>query len=228
MDERTLKKYFEEQRRAALRLNDTKLYMDITKKMSSTLVHSAKGSEWVNHKYIKRVNGTYYYPDSYEGGRHISDLKEGSAGAEKNDRDEKEEPIDWDGELSENDVEKLALEVIRGNFGNGQQRRELLGDNYSKIQSRVNELMRTGEYKNKKSSSSESEEKEESTEKTTEKEEKKTTSSKTKNFDPSVVFRSSAKSTKQATQKSDDDEKKKKKTSSGGGGGRRISYSESR
>lgn len=35
------------------------------------LEHSAKGSEWEEHKYIKRVDGTYYYPDSYEGGRHL-------------------------------------------------------------------------------------------------------------------------------------------------------------
>ena len=28
--------------------------------------HSAKGSEWKDHKYIKRVDGTYYYPDDYD------------------------------------------------------------------------------------------------------------------------------------------------------------------
>lgn len=42
------------------------------------LEHSAKGSTWEEHKYIKRVDGTYYYPDNYEGGRHISDLEEKS------------------------------------------------------------------------------------------------------------------------------------------------------
>ena len=45
-------------------------------------------------------------------------------------------------DLSENDVEKLAKEVIRGNFGNGQERKDLLGENYEKIQKRVNELMK--------------------------------------------------------------------------------------
>lgn len=39
------------------------------------LRHSTKGSTWKKHKYIKRVNGTYYYPDSYEGGRHLPDGK---------------------------------------------------------------------------------------------------------------------------------------------------------
>lgn len=88
---------------------------------SQFLQHSSEGSSWKNHKYIKRVDGTYYYPDSYEGGRHLPD-----------------EEID----LSENDIENLAKEVIRGNFGNGQERKDLLGENYEEIQKRVNELMK--------------------------------------------------------------------------------------
>ena len=39
----------------------------------SWIIHSAKGSTWEDHKYIKRVDGVYYYPDSYEGGRHLPD-----------------------------------------------------------------------------------------------------------------------------------------------------------
>ena len=103
-----------------------------------SLFHSAKGSTWNEHKYIKRVGGTYYYPDGYEGGRHLPD-------GEKSDSD-KEEPkeikTDENGKLSETDVENLALEVIRGNFGNGQIRKDLLGEHYQQIQDRVNELMK--------------------------------------------------------------------------------------
>lgn len=33
--------------------------------------HSAKGSQWEKHDYIKVIDGKYYYPDSYEGGRHL-------------------------------------------------------------------------------------------------------------------------------------------------------------
>jgi len=52
------------------------------------LKHSAKGSEWENHKYIKRIDGTYYYPDSYEGGRHLSDEQKSKYGEyDKNDPD---------------------------------------------------------------------------------------------------------------------------------------------
>ena len=45
-------------------------------------------------------------------------------------------------DLSKNDVENLAKEVIRGNFGNEQERKDLLGGNYEEIQKRVNELMK--------------------------------------------------------------------------------------
>lgn len=97
------------------------------------LLHSAKGSTWEDHKYIKRIDGTYYYPDSYEGGRHLPDGEKSA---------QNEEPPEVD-ELTENDVETLANEVIRGNFGNGQIRKDLLGENYQKVQDRVNEIMAT-------------------------------------------------------------------------------------
>lgn len=94
---------------------------------SQSFRHSSEGSSWKKHKYIKRVDGTYYYPDSYEGGRHLPDGE-----TESNSK------ID----ISKNDVENLAKEVIRGNFGNGQERKDLLGENYEEIQKRVNELMK--------------------------------------------------------------------------------------
>lgn len=93
------------------------------------LEHSAKGSTWEDHKYIKRIDGTYYYPDGYEGGRHLPEGdKERSSG----------EKI----ELTKNDVENLAKEVIRGQYGDGQIRKDLLGENYSEVQKRVNELLK--------------------------------------------------------------------------------------
>lgn len=157
---------------------------------SQYLQHSSKGSSWKKHKYIKRVDGTYYYPDSYEGGRHLPDgEKEKSMEDElfeklKNSSDKdidqilrgrfdkvlfEQMGVDWTElpkeevdrmqrslidrleektesnskiDLSENDIENLAKEVIRGNFGNGQERKDLLGENYEEIQKRVNELMK--------------------------------------------------------------------------------------
>lgn len=151
------------------------------------LEHSAKGSTWEDHKYIKRIDGTYYYPDNYEGGRHLStERKDGEedpiskledmtgmkreyliklhALAKEKGFNSKEylELLDDLSEgdnsqakkisdilkgnnsdnLSDNDVENLAKEVIRGNFGNGQVRKDLLGEKYAEVQKRVNELMK--------------------------------------------------------------------------------------
>lgn len=182
------------------------------------LEHSAKGSTWEDHKYIKKVDGTYYYPESYEGGRHLSDNKE----KEKDNNEEfdsskaatefnkflkslsdtgqayfgsKEE---WENmtlddfkdlyedilgrdptkELSENaikdmfdnvkkqnverdadnksaeDIEKMAQDVVKGKYGVGSERKKLLGENYSEVQKRVNELMKGSVGKKKVSKSS--------------------------------------------------------------------------
>lgn len=97
------------------------------------LSHSAKGSTWEDHKYVERIDGTYYYPSGYTKGRTIDSLK----GKPEEDTGSKEES-----DLSDEDVENLAMEVIRGNFANGRERREALGEYYNKIQNRVNQLMK--------------------------------------------------------------------------------------
>lgn len=162
------------------------------------IIHSAKGSTWEDHKYIKRIDGTYYYPDNYEGGRHLPDGEEVTSGNKKTSMEDElyeklkksndknigqalrenfdkilkdQLGIDWtrlpkeevdrmqkslvdriEGrieskdskmDLSEKDIDNLAKEVIRGNFGNGQERRDLLGENYEEIQKKVNELMKS-------------------------------------------------------------------------------------
>lgn len=150
---------------------------------SKSFRHSAEGSSWKKHKYIKRVDGTCYYPDSYEGGKEkpmedelfeklknssdkdIGQMLRGSfdkvlleqMGVDWTklpkeevdrmqrsliDRLEKKTESNSKIDLSKNDVENLAKEVIRGNFGNGQERKDLLGGNYEEIQKRVNELMK--------------------------------------------------------------------------------------
>lgn len=181
------------------------------KRNRKILRHSAKGSTWEEHKYIKRIDGTYYYPDSYEGGRHLPD-------GEKSDKSNKESSLNkndilskledmtgmkreglsnlWDlsrekgydskefkellsilseGDedqakrmidllkkggskttLSSSDIESLAREVIRGNFGNGQDRKDLLGENYQEIQDRVNQILRSSGASNQKLSSTSS------------------------------------------------------------------------
>lgn len=118
------------------------------------LRHSAKGSTWEEHKYIKRIDGTYYYPDSYEGGRHLPDGEKPDSGDKEKEPSEetKREKLD----LTSDDIEKLAHEVIRGNFGNGQDRKDLLGENYQEIQDRVNQILRSSGASNQKLSSASS------------------------------------------------------------------------
>ena len=126
----------------------------------ASLMHSAKGSEWKKHKYVIKKAGKYYYPDSYEGGRHASNLDDSKKivrtfSSSKNkitssDESKKKEESKSDtsqttnntsNNLSKEDVERLAKEVIRGNYGNGQDRKDALGDDYQQIQNRVNEIL---------------------------------------------------------------------------------------
>lgn len=178
------------------------------------LIHSAKDSTWKKHKYIKRIDGTYYYPDSYAGGRHLPDgeekelsedeqkaldqksrtkafdefesfakelvakgeaywddeevknmskedlaeLYENFTGVKLGDRDmerlyrakqtkynpeeEGNEPM-----LSSGDIDALAQEVIKGKFGAGKTRKDLLAENYEDVQKRVNELQKAASNK---------------------------------------------------------------------------------
>lgn len=114
----------------------------LSEERNACLIHSAKGSTWEDHKYIKRVDGTYYYPDSYEGGRHLPEGDKGNETPPENLS------------LDSNDIEALAREVIRGNFGNGQERKDLLGDYYADIQKRVNEILSTSSGSKKVSEAS--------------------------------------------------------------------------
>lgn len=67
----------------------------------SWLIHSQKGSEWKEHKYLKREgtkgkledDGKYYYPDSYEGGRHLSNGNKSKSGGSDTEDDKQE---DWE------------------------------------------------------------------------------------------------------------------------------------
>lgn len=43
----------------------------IIKPTKDSLIHSAKGSQWEKYDYIAVKDGKYYYPDDYEGGRHL-------------------------------------------------------------------------------------------------------------------------------------------------------------
>lgn len=105
------------------------------------LTHSAKGSTWKDHKYIKKVGDKYVYANS-KNGTEDTDTGESSGGSS--------DQTNTSGNNSENtgntesgfDIEEMANKVIRGEFGNGADRKELLGDSYAEIQKRVNEILK--------------------------------------------------------------------------------------
>lgn len=57
------------------------------------LLHSAKGTTWENHKYVKVEDGKYFYPSNYEDGRH--------AGTKETPENtvQSREPVGWDTKL---------------------------------------------------------------------------------------------------------------------------------
>lgn len=127
------------------------------------IAHSAEGSVWEKHKYLKRIDGKYYYPDSYEGGRHLSDLRKKTKRKPSMTEKEKsksrgqltskgikrqnllnQERIKED--LSDSEVAKIAKDIISGKYGNGNEaRRKALGmsaEEYEIVRKKVNEMMR--------------------------------------------------------------------------------------
>lgn len=80
----------------------------LIRQRNSILCHSAKGSTWEEHKYIKRIDGTYYYPDNYEGGRHLPN-GDGSGSGTNKDASKLEE---WEKKLQDNKTDLDAL--LRG------------------------------------------------------------------------------------------------------------------
>jgi hypothetical protein len=119
------------------------------------LRHSAKGSTWKDHKYIKKVGDKYVYADT----------PDVSSEDEKNKKEQEGSAVEGNTEGvdkatdTEFDLEEMATKVIRGEFGNGADRKELLGDSYAEIQKRVNEIL-LGNGKTKVSSISSKETKE--------------------------------------------------------------------
>lgn len=111
------------------------------------LKHSAKGSQWEKHKYVKVLEGVYFYPDSYKGGRHISSLEKavraGTGIAAQAIKDAKAKGDDKDDKvkIGKKRLDKLANAVISGKYGNGQDRMKKLGKKYDKVQHRVNQIL---------------------------------------------------------------------------------------
>lgn len=186
--------------------------------LEEVFAHSGiKGMEWKEHKYIKKLNGTYYYPEGSNAAK-VSEYKDGDSDFDEKNYSEKnrlgntdffaftrpdgkvviiEEDMKWElpdgqkiddnlikrlegiggtntndefvnkattaisggsnGKLSSKDVSNLANEVVKGNFGNGSKRKELLGDDYQEVQNEVNKILKGSSSKTKSESTSKKE-----------------------------------------------------------------------
>lgn len=110
--------------------------------------HSAKGSSWKEHKYIKKVGDKYIYANTKngEGDESTSFTNDDTTSSEKNESNTQNTSASQENTNQEFDIEEMANKVIRGEFGNGNDRKELLGESYKEIQNRVNEILLGEDY----------------------------------------------------------------------------------
>lgn len=106
------------------------------------LKHSAKGSSWKKHKYIKKVGDKYVYANTKNGVEEESENSKANADTTNEEVDPTKKGEAESETPEEFDLETMANKVIRGEFGNGAERKELLGDSYADIQKRVNEILK--------------------------------------------------------------------------------------
>lgn len=141
------------------------------------LVHSAKGTSWKNHKYIKKVGNKYYYKDEKgelvegdpsDNGDILTETKESTTSSSKSKKSKKSTETDR--------IKALANKVMAGKLGQNQLRKATSSKDYIKVMNTINSKFKKP---SSSGSSSKSKEKEKKTseKKTTEKKtsEKKTT-----------------------------------------------------
>lgn len=141
------------------------------------LVHSAKGTSWKNHKYIKKVGNKYYYKDEKgelvegdpsDNGDILTETKESTTSSSKFKKSKKSTETDR--------IKALANKVMAGKLGQNQLRKATSSKDYIKVMNTINSKFKKP---SSSGSSSKSKEKEKKTseKKTTEKKtsEKKTT-----------------------------------------------------
>ena len=136
------------------------------------LIHSAKGTSWKNHKYIKKVGNKYYYKDEKgelvegdpsDNGDILTETKESTTSSSKSKKSKKSTETDR--------IKALANKVMAGKLGQNQLRKATSSKDYIKVMNTINSKFK------KPSSSGSSSKSKEKKKKTSEKKtsEKKTT-----------------------------------------------------
>lgn len=116
-------------------------------------VSDEKGSD-------KKKNNTSEYNHNY----YVKHKEKWQDNKEAHDENSKDSDTDKEQE-EEFDIDAAARDIIRGRYGNGEERKKALGEDYAMVQKRVNELMKQmkGSTSDTKSESASSEKKEEKT-----------------------------------------------------------------
>ena len=166
------------------------------------LVHSAKGTSWKNHKYIKKVGNKYYYKDEKgelvegdpsDNGDILTETKESTTSSSKSKKSKKSTETDR--------IKALANKVMAGKLGQNQLRKATSSKDYIKVMNTINSKFKKP---SSSGSSSKSKEKEKKTseKKTTEKKttEKKTSEKKTTEKSNSIEKDKTNQTTKQVVE----------------------------
>ena len=134
--------------------------------MPDYIIHSAKGTTWRNHKYIKKVGNKYYYKnekgelvegDPSDNGDILTETKESTSKSSKSKKSTETDRI-----------KALANKVMAGKLGQNQLRKATSSKDYIKVMNTIN-----SKFKKPSSSGSSSKSKDKDKEKKTS--EKKTT-----------------------------------------------------
>lgn len=143
------------------------------------LIHSAKGTSWKNHKYIKKVGNKYYYKDEKgelvegnpsDNGDILTETKESTTSSSKSKKSKKSTETDR--------IKALANKVMAGKLGQNQLRKATSSKDYIKVMNTINSKFKKpsssgssskSKEKEKKTSEKKTKEKKTSEKKTTEK-----------------------------------------------------------
>lgn len=125
---------------------DSLKHSDTAKKrdLNGTSVSDEKGTDNKANN-TSAYNHEYYMKNKDKWG--VKEGEENSEGSSSNDK--------------EFDLDAAALDVIRGKYGNGQARKDALGDDFDMVQKRVNEMYAEGRFGGGSSNTSSNEKSEE-------------------------------------------------------------------
>ena len=106
---------------------DSLMHADTKRDLDGTSISKEKGTD-------NKANNTSAYNHDYYI-RHKEKWQDNNAGDDNSGLKE-----------GDFDIDAAALDVIKGKYGNGQARKDALGDDYEMIQKRVNEMYKSGKF----------------------------------------------------------------------------------